>query len=164
MSKDSDKTWPLVCPHCDRASNAVLRGQAYWPSGSTAWNRTVDAQVAWTGALRAHPIGAQFRRLAFVPFQVEHVLFPHIAFMSAGMIVRKSECTICGEMPGECEHVRGHVYGGKFAGIHVTEVDLRDTSIVDLPADKRCRMEQITMNGFKRDALTWEILDTPDRT
>jgi hypothetical protein len=104
------------------------------------------------------PNRSTVRRLAAIPFQVERVLFPHIAFMSAGMIVRKSECTICGETPGECEHIRGHVYDGKSAGILVTEAELRETSLVDVPADKRCRVEQITSDGVTRDTLTWEVL------
>jgi hypothetical protein len=27
---ESPKTWPFICPHCEQASNAVVRGQAYW--------------------------------------------------------------------------------------------------------------------------------------
>ncbi|MGA2163194.1 MAG: hypothetical protein ABSH36_01850 [Solirubrobacteraceae bacterium] len=160
---DEDSAARLLCGECVAgALMSTLRLWIAFKEGdmSTAWNRTVDAQVAWTGALRAHPIGAQFRRLAVVPFQVEHVLFPHIAFMSTGMIVRKSECTICGETPGECDHIRGHVYGGKFAGILVTEAEPREVSIVDVPADKRCRVEQITSDDVTRDALTWEVLKT----
>lgn len=31
MSSDEAlKTWPFVCPHCEQASNAVVRGKAYW--------------------------------------------------------------------------------------------------------------------------------------
>ena len=162
---DEDSAARLLCGECVAgALMSTLRLWIAFKDGdmSTAWNRTVDAQVAWTGALRAHPIGAQFRRLAVVPFQVEHVLFPHIAFLSSGMIVRKSECTICGETPGECDHIRGHVYGGKFAGILVTEAEPREVSIVDVPADKRCRVEQITSDGVTRDTLTWEVLSTSD--
>ena len=91
------------------------------------------------------------------------MLFPHVAFMSVGMVVRKSECTICGETPGECDHVRGRVYTGRFAGTLVTEADLRETSLVDIPADKRCRVEQITTDGVTRDTLTWEVVSTPNQ-
>lgn len=162
---DEDSAARLLCGECAAAALAsTLRLWIAFKEGDmrTAWNRMVDAQDAWTAALRAHPVGGQFRRLAAVPFQVERVLFPHVAFMSVGMIVRKSECTICGETPGECDHIRGHVYGGKFAGILVTEADVREASIVDVPADKRCRVEQITSDGVTRDALTWEVLSTSD--
>jgi hypothetical protein len=27
-----EKTWPFICPHCEQASNAVVRGKAYWQS------------------------------------------------------------------------------------------------------------------------------------
>lgn len=162
---DEDSAARLLCGVC--AAGAMMSTLRLWIAFkegdmATAWNRTVDAQQAWSGALRAHPIGRQFRRLAATPFQVETALFPHIAFMSVGMIVRQYECTICGETPGECDHVRGHVYGGKFAGIHVTDADLRDTSIVDIPADKRCRVERITMDGVQRDAMTWEIIKSTE--
>lgn len=158
---DEDSAARLLCGEC--AAGAMMSTLRLWIAFkegdmASAWNRIVDAQQAWSGALRAHPIGQQFRRLAVIPFQAETVLFPHIAFMSVGMIVRQSKCTICGETPGECDHVRGHVYGGKFAGIHVTDAEVRDTSLVDIPADKRCRVERITIDGVQRDALTWEII------
>lgn len=161
---DEDSAARLLCGECAAGGLAsTLRLWIAFKEGdmSTAWNRMVDAQQAWTGALRAHPIGQQFRRLAAVPFEVERVLFPHVAFMSVGMVVRKSECTICGETPGECGHVKGRVYAGRFAGILVTEADLRETSLVDIPADKRCRIETITTEGVTRDTLTWEVVSAP---
>jgi hypothetical protein len=162
---EEDSAARLLCGGC--AATALVSTLRLWIAFkegdmSTAWNRMVDAQEAWTGALRAHPISGQFRRLAVVPFQVETMLFPHVAFMSVGMVVRQSQCTICGQTPGECDHIKGHVYGGRFAGVNVTQADLRDTSIVDIPADKRCRVEQITLDGVKRDALTWDIIDPSD--
>jgi len=27
---ESPKTWPFLCPHCEQASNAIVRGKAYW--------------------------------------------------------------------------------------------------------------------------------------
>jgi hypothetical protein len=162
---DEDSAARLLCGGCAATALAItLRLWIAFKEGdmNTAWNRMVDAQEAWTGALRAHPTGGQFRRLAVIPFQVETMLFPHVAFMSVGMIVRQSECTICGQTPGECDHIKGHVYGGRFAGVRVTQADLRDTSIVDIPADKRCRVEQITLDGVKRDALTWDIINPAD--
>jgi hypothetical protein len=162
---DEDSAARLLCGECAAGALAsTLRLWIAFKEGDmkTAWNRMVDAQQAWTGALRAHPIGQQFRRLASVPFQVERVLFPHVAFMSVGMVVRESECTICGETPGECDHVKGRVYAGRFAGVLVTEAELRETSLVDIPADKRCRVEQITENGVTRDTLTWEVVKRPN--
>ena len=63
---------------------------------------------------------------------------------------------------GECDHVKGRVYAGRFAGVLVDkEADLRETSLVDIPADKRCRVEQITTDGVTRDTLTWKVVSTP---
>jgi hypothetical protein len=160
---DDDSACRLLCGECAAGGLAsTLRLWIAFKEGDmrTAWNRMVDAQEAWTGALRAHAVGQQFIRVAVIPFQVERVLFPHVAFLSAGMVVRKAQCTICGETPGECDHLRGRVYDGRFAGILVTEADLRETSIVDVPADKRCRVEQITIGGVARDALTWDVVST----
>src|ERR1700683_4603190 len=28
--EESPELWPFVCPHCEQASNAVVRGRAYW--------------------------------------------------------------------------------------------------------------------------------------
>jgi hypothetical protein len=58
--------------------------------------------------------------------------------------------------------VKGRVYAGRFAGVLVTEAELRETSLVDIPADKRCRVEQITENGVTRDTLTWEVVNPVD--
>jgi Domain of unknown function (DUF4145) len=30
VADEPPKTWPFICPHCEQASNAVVRGQAYW--------------------------------------------------------------------------------------------------------------------------------------
>lgn len=29
---EAPKTWPFLCPHCEQASTAVVRGKAYWES------------------------------------------------------------------------------------------------------------------------------------
>jgi hypothetical protein len=31
-TKESPESWPFVCPHCEQASNGVVRGRAYWQS------------------------------------------------------------------------------------------------------------------------------------
>ena len=67
-----------------------------------------------------------------------------------------------GETPGECDHIQGYVYGGRFAGIRVTEADLRDTSLVDVPADKHCLAFRVTstIDGIRgRDGL-FDLGDT----
>jgi uncharacterized protein DUF4145 len=28
--EQTPKTWPFICPHCEQASNAIVRGKAYW--------------------------------------------------------------------------------------------------------------------------------------
>lgn len=42
-----EKTWPFICPHCDQASNAVVRGQAVW----NGWGQGGEPEgppVEWT--------------------------------------------------------------------------------------------------------------------
>jgi hypothetical protein len=29
-AEEAPELWPFVCPHCEQASNAVVRGRAYW--------------------------------------------------------------------------------------------------------------------------------------
>jgi hypothetical protein len=30
--EETPEAWPFICPHCEQASNAVVRGRAYWQS------------------------------------------------------------------------------------------------------------------------------------
>lgn len=127
-----------------------------------AWAHLVQAQVAFEAAIRAHPAGAQFQKLAAEMHALEALVFPPQLFLSTGWVTRASECTVCGAAFGTCDHVQGRVYGGEFAGRHVTDAEPREVSVVKVPDDKMCRAFEMVDEGVRRNVLTWEPCETPN--
>jgi hypothetical protein len=72
------------------------------------------------------------------------------------MVIRRSECSLCGCAFGACDHIEGRVYGGEFARRVVTEAEPREVSFVETPDDKGCRAYTIDSDGVTRNVLTWE--------
>ena len=72
------------------------------------------------------------------------------------MIIKYSECSICGKEYGECNHVRGKAYMGKFCSRILKDFEAKDVSFVNEPASKRHRVIAFTDNGVTRDFLTWK--------
>lgn len=122
-----------------------------------AWEWMVRAQSAFEAAIRAHPGGAEQARDRLADMEaLEVLLFPRQAFLSTGMVIRHSECSLCGAAFGSCDHIEGRVYGGEFARRIVTEAEPREVSIVETPDDKGCRAYTIESDGVNRNVLTWE--------
>lgn len=44
---EAEKTWAFVCPHCEQASNAVVRGKAVW-NGVSSSGEDLNPPVEWT--------------------------------------------------------------------------------------------------------------------
>ena len=68
-------------------------------------------------------------------------LYPYKIFASAGWVVEKYECSICGNDIDsfECSHRKGELYRGKRAYAIVRNVLHMDhIALVEHPADKRC--------------------------
>jgi len=42
-----EKAWPFVCPHCEQASNAIVRGKAVW-DGVSPTGQNLNPPVEWT--------------------------------------------------------------------------------------------------------------------
>ena len=86
-------------------------------------------------------------------------MFPNHGFASIGAIVKKSECSICGQEYGECDHLKGKPYMGRICYEYVTECELEEISLVPNPGIKHCRIISITdEEGITRDTLTWQII------
>jgi len=90
--------------------------------------------------------------------QIQHMLlsyetlYPFNLFISAGYIVEKSHCSICGaSMLGLCcPHVKGKLYWGKMAQEVIDKVKkIEEVSIVENPDDKRCVLELSDKNGYE---------------
>ena len=130
---------------------------------AAAWDFLVDAQMATISAMQAHSVADHLEGYAAHLTALEKHIFPNHGFYSIGAIVKKSECSICGQEYGECDHLLGRPYMGKICTQYVAEYELEETSIVFNPANKHCRISSVTDDeGVKRDTLTWQVIpNTP---
>lgn len=122
-----------------------------------AWDDLVRAQSAGIASARAHPgfahNDAHVKRLE----EIEALIFPPQVFVSAGFIVKRQECSICGVEYGECEHVAGRPYMGRFCSIVARDITADHVAIVKHPADKRCRITSFETEDGTRNRMTWKI-------
>lgn len=126
---------------------------------ATAWDFLVDAQMSAITAMQAHPVANHLEGYAAHLTALEKHIFPNHGFGSIGAIVRKSECSICGQEYGECDHLKGRPYMGRICTEHVKECELEEVSIVFNPGNKHCRIMSITDDeGITRDTLTWQVI------
>lgn len=122
-----------------------------------AWDRLVTAQMAAIDSVRAHQSFAHNEAQAARLEEIERLVFPSQVFLSAGMIVRHQECSICGGEYGDCDHLAGKPYWGKFCYIKVTDFEADHVALVESPADKRCRITAYSVDGGQRNRMTWKI-------
>lgn len=132
---------------------------------SSAWDKLVDAQTAVQAAPRAH---STFRQDAVALYhdrleEIERVVFPPQTFLSAGLLVNRYECSVCGEDYDDCDHLMGEPYMGRFCVLIVRETaELDHVAIVDAPRDKRCRVTAFQDGSIRRDAMTMRVLQDED--
>jgi hypothetical protein len=125
-----------------------------------AWDALVTAQVAIGAAMRAHWDFGYLEKKANHLRELERYLFGPQSFMSAGMIVRRQECSICGHDYSLCDHLAGQPYCGEFCMLILKDVEADHVAFVDEPADRRCRVTSFSVSGGRRNKITWAI--TPD--
>jgi hypothetical protein len=123
-----------------------------------AWNHLVDAQNALGAAVAAHEIVSEYAGYMKHLEALEDILFPHQVFMSPGMIVTKTICSICNNDYASCEHVVGRAYMGEFCVRILYPDELLEVSVVDRPRDKRARVMTISDGDSKRDVMTWRVV------
>jgi len=120
-----------------------------------AWDHLVLAQecVKVVGRFFGNAEG-QFDRLRVL----EMLLFPQQSFMSVGIIVQESECSICTGNYEICDHVAGEIYGAELCRRTITKLELKETSFLGNkePKDRRCRVTHISRNGVKVNLMTRE--------
>lgn len=122
---------------------------------SEAWSNLVKAQVTYGSVVRNCPYesisaNGYITRLEWY----EKLLFPEMMFASVGGIVKKSHCSICNESYNKCNHIKGELYNGEICTRVITEMELEEVSLVDVPANKQCRVLTTTYNGKTVDSLT----------
>jgi hypothetical protein len=120
-----------------------------------AWDQLIRAQEAARWAMRAHEIGGHLEGYIRRLHAAEKLLFPHQTFMSTGFIVHSSKCSICKAEYGDCGHVMGRCYNGQFCSRVVVDAKVMEISVVEDPADKRCRVKLAGIDGAQRDIMTW---------
>jgi len=127
-----------------------------------AWDHLVSAQNRARAALRAHSIADPFEPYSERLHAMEEILFPPQLFLSPGIVVGHSECSLCREEYGECGHIAGRAYMGEFCTRVIHEAERVDEiSVVEQPADKRRRVFAVAnSDGVKRDPLTWREVET----
>jgi hypothetical protein len=121
-----------------------------------AWDELISAQMAATGAVRAHD-GFSHVKQAERLEEIEKLVFPSQVFVSTGLIVRNQECSICRREYGDCEHLVGRPYKGEFCYIVARDIMANHVAVVKNPADKRCRIMHFTVEGGERNRMTWMI-------
>jgi hypothetical protein len=122
-----------------------------------AWDKLICAQMAANEAVRAHKGFAHLVRKGEQLEGFEKNIFPPQVFVSAGLIVRHQQCSICGGEYGECQHLVGKPYWGEFCYIVAREFEPNHVALVKNPADKRCRVMAFAAPDGERNRMTWKI-------
>ena len=120
-----------------------------------AWDHLIDAQNALAAAARTDK-GFEHCRMRWKKLRaIEKVVFPSQVFLSAGTVVAKLACSICGEDYDQCQHLVGLPYMGEMCSAIVASAEVDHIAIVDQPADKRCRVKTFSSKGVQRNCMTW---------
>jgi hypothetical protein len=65
--------------------------------------------------------------------------------MSVAYVARERQCSICGQDPDACPHIRGRLYDGRVCHSVVTRADLLEVSLVSRPVDLDARIEAFSV-------------------
>ena len=144
------------------ATNCILSEIKMWLSlkagdPDLAWGYLIDAQDFALDSTRAHFGFAHNQEKFRYLEQIEKLIFPPQVFLSAGLIVKSQECSICGCEYGECDHLLGRPYMGEFCLIIHKDFSPDHIAMVDVPADKRCRVTDFDVENGSRNKMTWKV-------
>ena len=167
--ENNDEDYANLLLGCECVAKSLLNELKMWlllkqDRPDEAWNCLVDAQMKATSAARAHD---DFRHLEHHRHHleiIEKIVFPPQVFVSVGVIIHEQECSICGEDYDECEHLAGKPYMGEFCHVMIKDASADHLSIVDTPADKRCRVTSFNVEGGSRNKMTWKIKESAENT
>ena len=167
--KNNDEYYANVLLGCECVAKSLLNELKMWlllkqEKPEAAWDYLVSAQMEATRAAKAD---AGFRHAEHRRHRlemIEKIVFPPQKFISTGLIAHQQECSICGEDYDECEHLAGKPYMGEFCCVIVKDVTADHISIVDTPADKRCRVTSFNVEGGSRNKMTWKIEKSAENT
>jgi hypothetical protein len=124
-----------------------------------AWDFLVNAQTAAINAMRAHSIADHLEGYMAHLSALEKHIFPDHGFCSMGIIVQRSECSICGQEHGTCDHLVGKPYMGKMCYEIISECELEEISFVRIPGNKQCRLMSFTDDDDRMiDTFTLRVI------
>ena len=126
-----------------------------------AWKSLVIAQMATRDAIRAHRGFTHLEARAVRLVNIERVVFPEQVFLSAGLIVQRQECSICGADYEDCPHLVGTPYLGEICRCLLQDIQADHVAIVKEPANKQCRITDFEAEGGRRNRMTWRIEPGP---
>ena len=120
-----------------------------------AWGNLVNAQVIYGTVVRNYPFKFETENGFIERLEnYEKLLFPKMFFQSIGGIIKKSNCSICKVPYNKCDHIKGRLYYGELCVREISEMELEEASLVEVPANKHCRTISTTYNGKTVDLLT----------
>ncbi|WP_216839009.1 hypothetical protein [Caulobacter sp. S45] len=126
-----------------------------------AWESLIAAQRSIGDAIRAHRGFAHLEQNAKRMAAIESVIFPPQVFLSAGLIVGRQECTICGQEYEDCPHVKGRPYWGRLCAVRLSDIRADHVAIVKEPANRLCRVVHFSDGTGKRNRMTWKVDPIP---
>ena len=160
--KDKNEDYANMLLGCECVAAALIAELKMWnllkrEEPDAAWDQLVSAQNSSKAAARAHDglshLATHHQRLE----AIEHLVFPSQVFLSAGLIAKSLECSICGCEYEDCDHLIGKPYMGQFCFAIPHGMKLNSASIVEKPDDKRCRVMDFSVEGGRRNRMTWRI-------
>jgi hypothetical protein len=106
-----------------------------------------------------------YRDYLIVPFLEQYVrkyqkIYPYRLFSSMVSIIKKSECSICGENMdpfSSCNHIKGKVYSGELCYEIIKDMDLLRFDMVADPSMKECVVFPDIENPEKYQLLEYII-------
>ena len=122
--------------------NSILNELNMWLSLETkkfneAWDFFVHSEISCRNSLQVREdIILNFEGRQQKLFLIEKIIFPHQVFLSPGMIIGNSECSICNKDYDDCNHLVGKAYMGKQCHRILKDVKFNEVSIVKEPANK----------------------------
>lgn len=105
-----------------------------------AWCALVMAQETCRTALQVSSMLTNTDSRLDSLLTLEKWLFPPQMGMSVGGYVKRSTCSICGALYGECEHIKGRMYCGELCARVIEEYELQEVSLTPNPANRLCRV------------------------
>jgi hypothetical protein len=149
INRDEDTANAMLC--YEQIITAISSELKMWielkdDNSSEAWDHLVEAQFAIHTAMQAYAVAQNLDKHAERLSLLEKLLFPPQTFLSQGIIVNPAdcECSICGQIYGKCDHIKGRAYMGEMCTRIIKHVrEVKEVSIVDSPGNKRCRVYRV---------------------